>query len=67
MTPDGEPGLHYLCQGYKAFFTHIDDPMKMMAGLVRSGREAVEILIGTAGVTRPGRATTRAAVGVDER
>lgn len=43
MTPDGEPGLHYLCQGYKAFFTHIDAPMKMMAGLVRSGRDAVEI------------------------
>lgn len=42
-TPDGEPGLHYLCAGYKAFFTHIDEPMKLMASLVRSGRDAVEV------------------------
>jgi uncharacterized protein len=31
FTPDGEPGLNYLCQGYKAFFTYIDQPMKFMA------------------------------------
>ena len=35
FTPDGEPGLNYLCAGYKAFFHHIDTPMKIMAGLFR--------------------------------
>ncbi len=43
-TPDGEPGLNYLCAGYKAFFKHIDRPMKMMADLLRQGREAAEVM-----------------------
>jgi uncharacterized protein len=43
-TPDGEPGLNYLCQGYKSFFTHIDKSMKTMAALLRQGRYADEIM-----------------------
>jgi uncharacterized protein len=43
-TPDGEDGLNYLCAGYKAFFTHIDKPMKAMGTLVRQGRCADEIM-----------------------
>ena len=43
-TPDGKPGLNYLCAGYRAFFTHIDGPMKTMAGLLRRGRYADEIM-----------------------
>lgn len=43
-TPDGESGLNYLCAGYKAFFTHIDRPMRMMADLLRRGHYADEIM-----------------------
>lgn len=34
-TPDGEPGLNYLCSGYKLFFNHINRPMRIMAELLR--------------------------------
>jgi uncharacterized protein len=43
-TPDGEDGLNYLCAGYKAFFHHVDGPMRMMAGLLRHGRYADEVM-----------------------
>jgi uncharacterized protein len=43
-TPDGDPGLNYLCAGFKLFFHRIDFPMKLMAGLVRRGREASEVM-----------------------
>jgi uncharacterized protein len=39
-TPDGEPGLHYLCAGYQLFFRHVDQPMQTMANLLRNGRDA---------------------------
>jgi uncharacterized protein len=43
-TPEGEPGLNYLCAGYKMFFTHVDRPMRLMAGLLRRGRYADEVM-----------------------
>jgi uncharacterized protein len=43
-TPDGEDRLNYLCAAYKAFFNHIDKPMKIMARLLRAGRFADEIM-----------------------
>jgi len=43
-TPDGEPGLNYLCAGYKLFFNHINRPMRTMADLLRRGRYADEIM-----------------------
>lgn len=43
-TPDGEDGLNYLCSAYKAFFSHIDGSMKIMARLLRKGRFADEIM-----------------------
>jgi uncharacterized protein len=44
QTPDGEDGLNYLCAGYKAFFTHVDHPMRLMANLLRSERYADEVM-----------------------
>jgi uncharacterized protein len=44
FTPDGEPGLNHLCSGFKAFFTHVDEPMRIMAGLLRQRRPAAEIM-----------------------
>ncbi len=44
-TPDGDEGLNYLCQGYRAFFNHIDEPMKSMAQLLRIGRPPADIML----------------------
>ncbi len=43
-TPDGESGLNYLCAGYKAFFNHVDRPMKVMANLLHQQRSPAEIM-----------------------
>ena len=43
-TPDGEPGLNYLCAGLKAFFQHVDRPMRIMAELLKRGEYADGIM-----------------------
>jgi uncharacterized protein len=43
-TPHGEPGLNYLCAGYKAFFTHIDAPMRTMAALLAAQQPPAAIM-----------------------
>ena len=43
-TPDGEPGLNYLCAGYKRFFHHVDQPMRFMAEALRRNRAPAEIM-----------------------
>ncbi len=43
-TPDGEPGLNYLCEGYKAFFNHVNQPMRIMANLLQQNRAPAEIM-----------------------
>jgi uncharacterized protein len=43
-TPDGEPGLNYLCAGFKHFFHHMERPANIMAGLMRRGRPAAEVM-----------------------
>jgi uncharacterized protein len=44
LTPDGEPGLNWLCAGLKAFFKHTDRLMKVMADLLIRGRTADRII-----------------------
>lgn len=44
QTPDGETGLNFLCEGYKAFFKHIDEPMHFMAGELRQQRAPANIM-----------------------
>jgi uncharacterized protein len=43
-TPDGQPGLNYLCAAYKHFFHHIDPYMQFMASELRSGRPPANIM-----------------------
>lgn len=43
-TPDGEPGLNYLCASYKKFFTHVDPYMKTMAHLMFSRKAPANIM-----------------------
>jgi len=44
LAPDGEPGLNYLCPGFKAFFHHVDGPMRFMAEQLRRDRAPSEIV-----------------------
>ncbi len=48
-TPNGEPGLNYLCGGYRAFFNHIDRPMRIMAEMLRHDRAPAEVMVLLAG------------------
>ena len=44
-TPDGEPGLNYLCAGYRAFFNHIDEPMRVMANELAQRRPPANVML----------------------
>lgn len=43
-TPDGQPGLHYLCPSYKAFFAHIRPVMETMCGLLRAAQPPSQVI-----------------------
>lgn len=62
-TPDGEPGLNYLCAGYKAFFHHIDKPVKTMIELVNSGKPGTDIMQLLAAEEAAGTADSKQKVG----
>lgn len=43
-APDGEPGLNYLCAGYKMFFHHVDPYMRFMAAELAAGRPPANVM-----------------------
>lgn len=43
-SPDGAPTLNALCEGLRAFFTHIDPSMRIMAELLRRRRSPAGIM-----------------------
>jgi uncharacterized protein len=45
QTPAGEPGLNYLCAGYRAFFNHIDPAMTFMANELRQRRPPANVML----------------------
>ena len=56
LTPHGDPGLHYLCPSYKAFFHHIGPAMEAMVDLLREDRAPAELVeVYTAEDARRGR------------
>jgi len=44
MTPDGEPGLNYLCEGYKKYFNHLMPYLKAMTDLLNAGKPVSDIM-----------------------
>jgi uncharacterized protein len=43
-SPYGEPGQHYLCPSYKAFFHHVTKPMEAMRDLLAANRWPGELM-----------------------
>jgi uncharacterized protein len=44
LTPDDEPGLHYLCSGYKFIFRKMDPYMKAMAKLYQNQQPPAAVM-----------------------
>lgn len=44
VTPDGESGLNYLCEGYRMYFSHIDRPMKFMVQELMADRPPSNVM-----------------------
>lgn len=61
-TPDGEPGLNYLCTAYKAFFRHVDPSMQFMARELKEERAPANVMAWLAGNSSASARTSGTAV-----
>lgn len=43
-TADGEPGLNYLCEGYRKYFDHVAPYMDFMANELKHQRPAANVM-----------------------
>ena len=43
-TPDGEPGLNYLCAGYRRFFNHVRPTVQRILALLNAGKPPALIM-----------------------
>ncbi len=67
-TPGGEPGLNYLCAGYKHFFRHIDPYMCFMAQELSNSRPPANVMQwANHPNSQPKKATTDFADGTDQK
>ena len=60
-TQDGEDGLNYLCAGWQAFFRRANEPMQIIATLMRMGRPALDVMEIMAGKEADWQTTLRKA------
>ncbi len=44
LTPDGKPGLNYLCEAYKMFFRHVEPYMDFMAKELNNKRPPANVM-----------------------
>ncbi len=44
FTPDGKPGLNYLCNGYKMFFHHVEPYMEFMSKELKNKRAPANVM-----------------------
>jgi uncharacterized protein len=62
VTADGEPGLHYLCAGYKKFFRHIRKYLRAMTTLLANDLPVAMVMQAVDGpliITRPTAPSSR--------